>query len=95
MQAHRLKQLYAPQITLLVGLETEYITNTDLDGLGSPSLLHVQRHGDHIDYIVGSLHHVNEISFDDNLPTYRKALESFGGIEKEDDRLEAFFSGLF
>ena len=35
LEAHRLKQLYAPQITLLVGLglETDYITNTDLDGL--------------------------------------------------------------
>ena len=91
MEAHRLKQLYAPQITLLVGLETDYITNIDLDGL--ESLL--QRHGDRIEYIVGSIHHVNEISIDDDVPTYRKALESFVSIEKEDDRLEAFMLAYF
>jgi histidinol-phosphatase (PHP family) len=91
-EAHRLKQLYAPQITLLVGLETDYITNTDLDGL--ESLL--QRHGDYIEYIVGSIHHVNGIPIDFDLPTYRKALESFGpGIEKEDDKQEAFMLAYF
>ena len=90
VEAHRLKQLYAPQIDLLVGLETDYITNTDLDGL--ESLL--QRHGDRIEYVVGSVHHVNEIAFDVDLPTYRKALESFG-IEKEEDRQEAFMLAYF
>jgi hypothetical protein len=76
-----------PQITLLIGLETDYITNTDLDGL--ESLL--CRHGDRIEYVVGSIHHVNEISIDDDVPTYRKALESFGiKREPDDDRLEAF-----
>ena len=90
VEAHRLKQLYAPQIDLLVGLETDYITNTDLDGL--ESLL--QRHGDRIEYVVGGIHHVNGIPIDFDLPTYRKALESFG-IEKEDDRQEAFMLAYF
>lgn len=90
MEAHRLKQLYAPQITLLVGLETEYITNADLDGL--ESLL--RRHGDRVEYIVGSVHHVNGIPIDFDLPTYQKALESFG-LEKEDDRQEAFLLAYF
>ena len=90
VEAHRLKQLYAPQITLLVGLETDYITNTDLDGL--ENLL--QRHGDCIEYVVGGIHHVNGIPIDFDLPTYRKALESFG-IEKEDDRQEAFMLAYF
>jgi histidinol-phosphatase (PHP family) len=81
-----------PQITLLIGLESDYITNTDLDGL--ESLL--CRHGDRIEYIVGSIHHVNEISIDDDLPTYRKALDSFGTKkEPDDDRLEAFMLGYF
>ena len=43
---------------------------------------------------MGSIHHVNEISFDDDVPTYRKALESFG-FKKEDDRLEAFMLAYF
>jgi len=90
MEAHRLKQLYAPQITLLVGLETEYITNTDLDGI--QNLL--QRHGDRVEYIVGSIHHVNGIPIDFDLPTYRKALESFG-IEDEGVRQEAFLLAYF
>ena len=90
VEAHRLKQLYAPKITLLVGLETDYITNIDLDGLGSL----LQRHGDHIEYIVGSIHHVNGIPIDFDLPTYRKALESFD-IEKEDGQQEAFLLAYF
>ena len=90
VEAHRLKRFYAPQITLLVGLETDYITNTDLDGL--ESLL--QRHGDCIEYIVGGIHHVNGIPIDFDLPTYQKALESFD-IEKEDDKQEAFMLAYF
>ena len=90
VEAHRLKQLYAPQITLLVGLETEYITKADLDGL--ESLL--QRHGNRVEYIVGSIHHVNGIPIDFDLPTYGKALESFG-IENENDRQEAFLLAYF
>ena len=91
VEAHRLKQLYAPQITLLVGLETDYITNIDLDGL--ESLL--QRYGDCIEYIVGSIHHINGIPIDFDLPTYQKALESFVDIEKEVDRQEAFMLAYF
>ena len=90
VEAHRLKQLYAPQITLLVGLETEYITNTDLDGL--EKLL--ERHGNRVEYVVGSVHHVNEIPIDFDPPTYQKALESFG-IEKEDSRQEHFLLAYF
>ena len=91
IEAHRLKRLYAPQITLLVGLETEYITDADLDGL--ESLL--QRHGDRVEYILGSIHHVNGVPIDFDLPTYRKALESFGPIGNEDDRQEAFLLAYF
>ncbi|KAF8809444.1 histidinol phosphate phosphatase H [Phlegmacium glaucopus] len=90
VEAHRLKHLYAPQITLLVGLETEYITNADLDGL--ENLL--QRHGDRVEYIVGSIHHVNGIPIDFDPPTFRKALESFG-IENENVRQEAFLLAYF
>ena len=90
VEAHRLKQLYAPQITLLVGLETDYITTTDLDGL--ETLL--QRHGDRIEYIVGSIHHVNGIPIDFDLPTYQRALESFD-IGKGGDRREFFLLAYF
>ena len=57
-EAHRLKRAYQDEITLLVGLETEYITSLDLDNL--EKLL--ERFGERIEYIVGSVHHVAGIS---------------------------------
>jgi histidinol-phosphatase (PHP family) len=72
VEAHRLKLLYASQIRLLVGLETESITPLDLDQL--TALLH--RHQGLVEYIVGSVHHVNGIPIDFDLVTFRKAVES-------------------
>lgn len=72
-EAHRLKSMYASSITLLVGLETELITSADLDHL--QDLL--KKHGDHIEYLVGSVHHVNGIPIDFDLPTFENALRSF------------------
>ena len=72
-EAERLKALYASRITLLVGLETEFITAADLDGL--EQLL--EKHDRRIEYIVGSIHHVNAIPIDFDLPTFHLALNSF------------------
>ncbi|KAG9091039.1 histidinolphosphatase, partial [Ceratobasidium sp. 392] len=75
-EAHRLKIAYADQITLLVGLETDFITPTDLDQL--ETLL--ARYGDKIEYVVGSIHHCNGIPLDFDKPTFEKALiKSLGG----------------
>ncbi|GLB42128.1 putative histidinol phosphate phosphatase H [Lyophyllum shimeji] len=71
-EAHRLKAKYASEITLLVGLETEYITDLDLEHLDAL----LARHGTRIEYIVGSVHHVNGIPIDFDLPTFHKALRS-------------------
>ncbi|KAF8958114.1 hypothetical protein BDZ97DRAFT_1924012 [Flammula alnicola] len=87
VEAHRLKSLYASQITLLIGLETEYITDLDLVGL--ENLLEAL--GGRVEYIVGSIHHVNGIPIDFDLPTYQRALASFT-VEREEDRQEAFLS---
>ncbi len=96
VEAHRLKERYAEKITLLVGLETEYITPADLDHLDAL----LERCSHQIEYIVGSVHHVNEIPIDFDLPTFRKALASFpsdsGDGEQsilsnpEERRMEAF-----
>lgn len=75
-EAHRLKTKYASQITLLVGAESEYITSADLVGLDS--LLNV--HGDRIEYLVGSVHHVGGIPIDFDLPTFDRAIDSFSGV---------------
>ncbi|KAF8963540.1 Polymerase/histidinol phosphatase-like protein [Flammula alnicola] len=87
VEAHRLKSLYASQITLLIGLETEYITDLDLVRL--ENLLEAL--GGRVEYIVGSIHHVNGIPIDFDLPTYQRALASFT-VEREEDRQEAFLS---
>ncbi|KAG6828700.1 hypothetical protein H0H87_001113, partial [Tephrocybe sp. NHM501043] len=71
-EAHRLKAKYSDRITLLVGLETEYITPPDLDHL--EALL--KRHGARVEYIVGSVHHVNAIPIDFDLGTFQEALAS-------------------
>jgi histidinol-phosphatase (PHP family) len=55
-----LREKYSSEITLLVGLETDYITTLDLDKLEEK----LKRHGDSIEYIVGSVHHVDEIPID-------------------------------
>lgn len=90
VEAHRLKSLYASQITLLVGLETEYITDVDLRGL--ENLL--KDVGEPVEYLVGSIHHVNGIPIDFDLPTYENALASFPA-ENEQDRQEAFLLAYF
>lgn len=53
MEAHRLKSLHEKDLDILVGLETEYIHDEGLKQL--QSLL--EKHGDRIEYLVGSVHH--------------------------------------
>lgn len=89
-EAHRLKSLYAPKITLCVGLETEYITDVDLVNLERT----LERLGERVEYLVGSIHHVNGIPIDFDLPTYQRALCSFTET-KEEDRQEALLSAYF
>lgn len=93
-EAHRLKSKYASQITLLVGLETEHITGVDLDMLDTL----LTRVGDRIEYVVGSVHHVNGIPIDFDLATYRKSLYSLGGKTEQDGQelfLAAYFDAQF
>ncbi|KAF5379229.1 hypothetical protein D9615_005865 [Tricholomella constricta] len=90
-EAHRLKAQYAFAITLLVGLETEYITDTDLDYLDAL----LARHGPRIEYVVGSVHHVNGIPIDFDRPTYQKALHSLGPGTEAAATQEAFLSSYY
>ncbi|OJT03896.1 hypothetical protein TRAPUB_5421 [Trametes pubescens] len=62
----RLKAKYVNQITLLVGLETEFITQTDMDEL--EGLLAAS--GDRVEYLVGSVHHVRGITIDFDQDTF-------------------------
>ena len=71
-EAHRLKSAYASRITLLVGLETEFVTNTDLENLSAL----LSDHPGRVEYIVGSIHHVNGIPIDFDQASFEKALHS-------------------
>ena len=88
-EAHRLKMQYASQITLLVGLETEFITQADLDNLDAL----LARVGDRIEYIVGSVHHVNGIPIDFDLATYYKSMRSLSG--KTDQQAQELFLSVY
>ena len=94
-EAHRLKTLYASKITLLVGLETELITVADLDKL--QELL--KKHGSQIEYLVGSVHHVNSIPIDFDIPTFERSLESLAGAETSNNAdaspMDTFLSAYF
>ncbi|THU98477.1 histidinol phosphate phosphatase H [Dendrothele bispora CBS 962.96] len=70
-EANRLRLAYESQISLLVGLETDFITDIDLDKL--EELL--GRHYCRIDYVVGSVHHVAGTPIDFDLNTYQKVLD--------------------
>jgi histidinol-phosphatase (PHP family) len=79
-EAHRLKELYADRIMLLVGLETEFITDSDMIGLERV----LERHGNRIEYLVGSVHHANNIPIDFDLPTFEHAVDSFTNPQTSD-----------
>lgn len=64
-EAHRLRSLIEEDksklnISILIGLETDYITSLDLDELAKL----LERHGDSIEYIIGSVHHLHEFPLD-------------------------------
>jgi histidinol-phosphatase (PHP family) len=94
-EAKRLRIKYESQISLLIGLETDYITSLDLDQLKS-TLSEYQ--GD-IDYIVGSIHHVNGIPIDFDLETYQRAVKSCSSTNMTAvtpmDHLCTFFEAYF
>lgn len=89
-EAHRLKKLYAQQIAVIIGAETEYITTVDLDSLEAS----LKRCDGRIEYLVGSVHHVNGIPIDFDLPTFQKALNP-RALEPEAQTLERFLCEYF
>ena len=72
--ARRLQDKYAAQITLYVGFETEAFEGYQ------PWLQHLI---DTVkpDYIVGSLHHIDDMLIDSSPEGYRKAAEAVGGVD--------------
>ncbi|KAI0640508.1 polymerase/histidinol phosphatase-like protein [Trametes meyenii] len=92
VEAHRLKNEYAQQITIIVGLETEHITDIDMDALDTV----LRTLGNHVEYIVGSVHHVNGFPIDFDHETFTKALKSFSKTSSDDHTsMEAFLCSYF
>ncbi len=110
-EAHRLKNHYASQISILVGAETEFISESDMDDLEKLLTKHNSvnndangtnddngteydfRHGrgplrHSIEFLVGSIHHVNGIPIDFDMETYEKALESANDIQSKPEHLD-------
>lgn len=84
-EAHRLKDRYADQIILLVGVESELISSADLEELSAV----LNRHQGQIDYVVGSVHHVHEIPIDFDKPTWDRALRA------SSESMASFFRSYF
>ncbi|KAJ2509228.1 hypothetical protein IWW47_000118 [Coemansia sp. RSA 2052] len=72
-EARRLREKYAGQIEILIGAETEYITSTCL------SLAKQLRQEHALDYLVGSLHHIDEMPLDFSVALYDQLVTHFNG----------------
>ncbi|POY74535.1 hypothetical protein BMF94_2295 [Rhodotorula taiwanensis] len=90
VEAHRLKKLYADRIQLLVGLETEYIDDAGLDKLDQL----IRRHGNSIDYLVGSVHHCDTVPIDFDKDLFDSCLARQAG-PTEQDRFSTLFCTYF
>ncbi|KAF9977000.1 histidinolphosphatase [Actinomortierella ambigua] len=81
-EAQRLREAYKDQITLLIGFETEYFGSQSVQWIRH--LRHRHRLGQGpeglppVQYIVGSMHHVDSVPIDFSLELYQKALEVVG-----------------
>ena len=91
-EASHLSKTYSDKIDLLVGPETDYITTLDLDNLFEL----LKKHGNKIDYVVGSIHHINKSPIDFDQITYEKSLASFQQSDSSPaSALEGFLTDYF
>ncbi|KAI0458762.1 histidinol-phosphatase [Xylaria acuta] len=71
-EALRLQRLYAPQISLLIGFEGEWLRPAYRSLIGDLAAHPA------IDYFIGSLHHVNGVPIDYDKEYYARAMASVG-----------------
>ncbi len=74
LEARRLQALHRDEIEILVGFETDAYT-----GYQEAVSALIARHRP--DMIVGSVHHVHDLLFDDKPSDYQRAIDLSGGIE--------------
>lgn len=67
---------YSGEMEILRGFESEVVPRREY-----ADIYRGYRERFHVDYIVGSVHHVGDISIDSFEAQFREALEAFGGLE--------------
>src|SRR5882762_909275 len=82
-KAHSLRSNYSSKIRLLIGLETEYISSLDLERLSDL----LQQNTGRIDYLVGSIHHVNGLPIDFDFETFKRCMDSIPAMPMVDGSL--------
>lgn len=75
LEARRLQRAYADRLEIFVGFETEATT-------GSFDLAQTLADTHDPDYLVGAVHHVDDIPIDYDKMTYARAVQSAGSINK-------------
>jgi histidinol-phosphatase (PHP family) len=73
-EARRLQKKYADRIEIFVGFETEACS-------GAMALARTLRDAHRPDYVLGGVHHVDDIPFDYSREEYARAVQAAGGIE--------------
>lgn len=73
-EARRLQLKYKDRLEIFVAFETEAFP-------GAMDKALALREQYHPDYILGSVHHIDEISFDANADLYQQAVRAAGGLE--------------
>jgi len=74
LELERLRQKYASDIRIFKGFETETVT-------GSPARVRSLIREFHPDYIVGSVHHLNDRCFDYSRQAYEEIAKDFNGLD--------------
>ncbi|KAH9811356.1 polymerase/histidinol phosphatase-like protein [Melampsora americana] len=88
IESNHLKSKYSSQINLLIGIETEMIEEEVTRSLLDQVL---RDHGNSIDYLVGSVHHVNQIPIDFDKTTFHKACQSLSPNNSMDPSEESLY----
>ncbi|KAK4069216.1 hypothetical protein Trihar35433_5795 [Trichoderma harzianum] len=77
LEARRLQKKYSPQIHIIIAFEAEFIRPSY-----APLVLSLYNSSPHVDYFIGSVHHVHSIPIDYDKATYAAAVTAAGGSEE-------------
>ncbi|KAJ4857093.1 PHP domain-containing protein [Trichoderma breve] len=77
LEARRLQKKYSPQIHIIIAFEAEFIRPSY-----APLVQALFDASSHVDYFIGSVHHVHSIPIDYDKATYAAAVTAAGGSEE-------------